>query len=97
VALFRWQEGVLIKNCSIGECLSSNFLLFNFRNIGDDVFITKLYVPACRTSEPELRDTFDVVNIRIRRDGGGWTSGNVALSYIEAAECDPDNVTINLL
>ena len=67
------------------------------QNIGDDVYITKLYVPACLTNEPELRDTFDVVNIRIRREGGSWTSNNVALAYIEAAECEPDNVTINLL
>lgn len=67
------------------------------QDIGDDVYITKLYVPACLSNVPELRDTFDVTAIRIRRGGGSWSASNVTLAYTEAADCKPSDVTINLL
>lgn len=65
--------------------------------IGEDIYITKLYVPACLSNVAELRDTFDVRSIRTKRAGGSWQDNNVVLAYTEAAVCTVDDVTVNLL
>lgn len=67
------------------------------QDIGDDIYITKLYVPACLSNDTELRDTFDIRSIKIKREGGAWSESNVALRFTEAAACTAANVAVKLL
>lgn len=63
--------------------------------IGDDVYITKLFVPANLLNNPELADTFDVTQIRIKKNAGSFGTSNITLAFNEIADCDPaTNVTV---
>ena len=62
--------------------------------IGDDIFITKLFVPANLSNLP-VGETFDVTQVRINKNGGAWQTTNLALAFNEIAECDAaTNVTV---
>jgi uncharacterized phage protein gp47/JayE len=65
--------------------------------IGDDVLITKLYVPA---NLPNLAAgaTFDISLIRIKKNAGAFDTTNVVLVFNEVAECTPTvDVTVIVL
>lgn len=62
--------------------------------IGDDLFITKLFVPANLSNLP-VGETFDVTQIRIKKNAGSFQTTNLALAFNEIAECDAaTNVTV---
>jgi uncharacterized phage protein gp47/JayE len=63
--------------------------------IGDDVYITKLYVPANLLNNPTVANTFDVTNVRIKKNAGSFGTSNIALAFNEIAVCDSaTNVTV---
>lgn len=65
----------------------------NGLTIGDDIYISKLYVPANLGNSAE-GGTFDVVQVRVRRAGGSYGTANITLAFNELAQCDPANVTV---
>lgn len=69
----------------------------NSLEIGDDVLITKLYVPANLPNSPAGL-TFDITQIRIKKDAEAFGLSNVVLAFDEVAVCDPavDVVVITL-
>lgn len=65
--------------------------------IGDDVLITKLYVPA-NLPGTQAGATFDIAQIRIKKNAGAFGTSNLLLDFNEVAECDPaTNVTVIVL
>lgn len=60
----------------------------NNLQIGDDVLITKLYVPANLPGNP-AGATFDITQLRIKKNAGAFGTSNIVLAFNEAAECDP--------
>ena len=60
----------------------------NALEIGDDVLITKLYVPANLPGNA-AGSTFDITQLRIKKNAGAFGTGNVVLAFNEVAECDP--------
>jgi uncharacterized phage protein gp47/JayE len=66
----------------------------NSLEIGDDIFITKLFVPANLSNLP-VGDTFNVTQIRIKKNAGSFGTSNIVLAFNELAESDPaTNVTV---
>lgn len=65
----------------------------NGLTIGDDIYISKLYVPTNLGNSAE-GGTFDVVQVRVRRAGGSYGTANITLAFNELAQCDPANVTV---
>lgn len=65
--------------------------------IGDDVLITKLYVPANLPGQA-AGTTFDITQLRIKKNAGAFGTSNVVLAFNEVAECDPaTDVTVVVL
>ena len=65
--------------------------------IGDDVLITKLYVPA-NLPGTAAGATFDISLLRIKKNAGAFGTSNLVLAFNEVAECDPaTNVTVIVL
>lgn len=60
----------------------------NNLQIGDDVLITKLYVPANLPGNA-AGSTFDITQLRIKKNAGAFGTSNVVLAFNEVAECDP--------
>lgn len=56
--------------------------------IGDDVLITKLYVPANLPGQA-AGATFDITQLRIKKNAEAFGTSNLALAFNEVAECDP--------
>lgn len=66
----------------------------NALEIGDDIYITKLFVPANLSNLP-VGETFDVTQIRIKKNAGSFQTTNMVLAFNELAECDAaTNVTV---
>lgn len=61
--------------------------------IGDDIYISKLYVPA-NLSNTVSADTFDVTQIRIKKNSGSWVTTNLTLAFNEIAQTAISNVTV---
>lgn len=62
--------------------------------IGDDVLITKLYVPANLPGQA-AGETFDISLLRIKKNAGAFGTSNLTLAFDEIAECDPSvDVTV---
>lgn len=62
--------------------------------IGDDVLMTKLYVPANLPSTA-AGATFDITQIRIKKNAGAFGTTNIVLAFDESVACDPlINVTV---
>lgn len=59
----------------------------NALEIGDDILITKLFVPANLSNLP-VGETFDVTQIRIKKNAGAFQTTNLVLAFNELAECD---------
>lgn len=71
--------------------------LINSLEIGEDVLITKLYVPANLPTLPEGA-TFDISALRIEKNGGGFGTTNISLTFDEVAVCDAEtDVTVIVL
>ena len=65
--------------------------------IGDDVLITKLYVPA-NLPGTAAGATFDISLLRIKKNAGSFGTSNLTLAFNEVAECDPAvDVTVIVL
>ena len=62
--------------------------------IGDDIYISKLYVPANLLNVPELAATFDVTQVRIKKNAGSWVTTNLTLAFNEHALCNITDVTV---
>lgn len=61
--------------------------------IGDDILISKLYVPA-NLSNIDLGDTFNVTNIRIKKNAGSFGTSSITLAFNEIAESALANITL---
>ncbi len=61
--------------------------------IGDDIYISKLYVPA-NLSNTINADTFDITQIRIKKGAGSWVTTNLTLAFNEIAQTALANVTV---
>lgn len=64
--------------------------------IGDDVYIHKLYVPANLPTIPE-GDTFDITQIRVAKNGGGFGTSNISNTFNELVSCLVADVTVIIL
>jgi uncharacterized phage protein gp47/JayE len=53
--------------------------------IGDDIIISKLGVPANLLNDKLYRDTFDVTSISIKKDAGMFVTTNITLAFNEMA------------
>jgi len=62
--------------------------LLNNLEIGDDVLITKLYVPANLPGNA-AGSTFDLAQIRIKKNAGAFGTSNIVLAFNEVAFCNP--------
>jgi uncharacterized phage protein gp47/JayE len=62
-------------------------------NIGDDIYITKLYVPANLMNIP-AGETFNVTQIRIKKNAGSFGTSNLTLAFNEIAQCALTDVTV---
>jgi uncharacterized phage protein gp47/JayE len=63
--------------------------------IGDDVLITKLYVPA-NLPGTDAGKTFDITQIRIKKNAGSWQTTNIVLAFNEIAQCAATDVTVTV-
>lgn len=61
--------------------------------IGEDIYITKLYVPANLMNLPE-GETFNVTQIRIKKNAGAFGTSNITLAFNEIAKCATTDVTV---
>lgn len=61
--------------------------------IGDDIYITKLYVPANLSNQP-AGSTFDVTQIRLKKNSGSWVTTNVTIAFNEIAQTSNSNITV---
>lgn len=68
----------------------------NALGIGDDVLITKLYVPA-NLPNTQAGTTFNILTIKISRDGDPVGTSDVAIAFNEAAMADLSDVTVILV
>ena len=67
----------------------------NVLDIGDDVLLTKLYVPA-NLPGTAAGATFDITQIQIKKNAGSFAASNITIAFNEVAECDPSDVTVNV-
>ena len=65
----------------------------NSTDIGGELFLSKLFVPACLSNESD-GETFDVLDIQLAVDGGDYSAQNVNLARAEMLECT--GVTVEL-
>lgn len=61
--------------------------------IGDDIYITKLFVPA-NLSNQASGQTFDVTQIRIKKNSGSWVTSNITLAFNEVANTATSNIIV---
>lgn len=61
--------------------------------IGDDIFITKLFVPA-NLSNDASGQAFDVTQIRIKKNSGSWVTSNITLAFNEVANTATSNIMV---
>ncbi len=87
------RAGYLSTTAALIQAAVANYI--EGLEIGDDVYITKLFVPANLLNDPALADTFNVTQIRIKKNAGSFGTSNITLAFNEIAECDPaTNVTV---
>lgn len=65
----------------------------NALKIGQDVLITKLYVPA-NLPNNEAGATFDITTIEIAKVPNAFGTSNVVIAFNEAASCDTADITL---
>lgn len=87
------RSGYLSTTAGLIQLAISQYL--DKLQIGDDIYISKLYVPANLLNNSELANTFDVTQVRIKKNSGSFGTSNITLFFNEIALCDPTtNVTI---
>lgn len=62
-------------------------------SIGDDIYISKLYVPA-NLSNQDVGSTFDVTQIRIKKNAGSFGTSNIVLAFNEIANTALTDITV---
>ncbi len=60
----------------------------NAFGIGEDVLLTRLYVPAYLSGTP-AGETFDIVSIQLKKNAGAFAPSNVTIDWNEYPDCDP--------
>jgi uncharacterized phage protein gp47/JayE len=65
----------------------------NTLDIGDDVYLTRLYVPA-NLSNSQIGETFNVTLIRLAKLADPFGTSNINLVFTEAAECSVADITL---
>lgn len=69
----------------------------NSLQIGEDVYISRLYTPANLGGTPQ-GDTYDITSLEIKKNGGAFAAANIDLTFIEAAFCDPlTDITVTVV
>lgn len=63
-------------------------------NIGDDVYLSKVTVPATLANEFE-EDTFNVTSVKMSKNGGTLSASSVVIAFNEIAKTALANVTVN--
>ncbi|MFG1259144.1 baseplate J/gp47 family protein, partial [Xanthobacter flavus] len=66
----------------------------NSLNIGDEVYLTRLFAPATLSGADGL--TYDITALLIARDAGSPGSSNIVLAYSEAAACAVADISISV-
>lgn len=61
--------------------------------IGDDVLITKLYTPA-NLDNNSLTNTYNVTQIRIKKNAGSFGTSNISLAFNEIAQTALTDITL---
>jgi uncharacterized phage protein gp47/JayE len=61
--------------------------------IGGDIYLTKLFVPANLLNQVSVQ-TFDVTQIRIKKNSGSWVTSNITLAFNEVASTAASNITV---
>ena len=59
----------------------------NNLQIGDDVYIARLYTPANLLSVPQ-GETFDITLLEINKNGGAFAAANIDILFNEASICN---------
>lgn len=67
----------------------------NALDIGDDVLLTKLYVPANLAGTPQGQ-TFNITVLQVGKVSGSLASADVVVAFNEAASCAPSAVTVTI-
>lgn len=62
-------------------------------NIGDDVLLTKLYVPA-NLPGTAAGATFNITLLRIKKNAGAFGTADIVLAFNEVAQCAAANITV---
>lgn len=63
--------------------------------IGETLYLSKLYVPANLTNNTDGQ-TFDVLDLKIKKGDGEFSTQNIVLAFKEMAVCTLDNVEVIL-
>lgn len=61
----------------------------NSLGIGNDVLLTRIYVPAYLIGTT-ASETYDIVLIRLKKNAGAFLAANVDIEFDEYPSCDPD-------
>lgn len=70
----------------------------NALEIGSDVILTRLYVPANLNGDvDEGAETFELLSIMICLSGGSPAAADIAIGFNEVATCDIDDVTLTVV
>lgn len=85
------RAGYLSTTADAIKVAMTNYI--NGLEIGDDIYISKLYVPA-NLANTTAADTFDVTQIRIKNGAGSWQTTNMTLAFNEIAESALANITV---
>lgn len=67
--------------------------MINRLGIGDDVLISKLYVPANLPNNVAFH-TFDIVSVKLARDGATVTADNIKIAFNEAGKCRIEDIEL---
>lgn len=65
--------------------------LINSLNVGNDVYLSKIYTPANLTGTPE-GETYDITLIRIKKNDGSYGTSNITVAFNELAVCAVEDV-----
>lgn len=89
---------------SVGQAIVDAVIaMINGIAIGDDVFFTRIYVPAqlvgqyAQPQNPKDPSTFELISVKIARDGGTPDMVDVPIAFNEAATSDPAHVELTVI
>lgn len=78
-----------------GDTILANVVAYlNALEIGEDVLLSKLYSPINDAEPAPKRRTFEVVSLRISRDGQALAAANISIGFTELALGDAGTITI---